>query len=218
MLDLLRFAFALLPLAAYCNILGLLRMRSVPTVLSGAMDFLLLGLAMVGLIAIGPIELFFPRAAYSLLGEWVWLVLLALYFFVVMLIALNGSPKLIVYGLSVDELKKSLCDALAESNMQSEWLGNIVELSELGVRASIEKAGRYSVSQIQSAGREQSLVGWFNLEQVLVKTLSKHRVRQHRHAVIWLLTSFVLFGVAVLMLSTELPRLKQAISVLLQGE
>ena len=95
MLDLLRFAIAILPLAAYFNVLGLMRLRSAPTVVSGAMDLLLLGLALLGVVAIGPIELFFPRAAYSLLGIWIWIVLIALYCFVLMLVALNTAPKLV---------------------------------------------------------------------------------------------------------------------------
>ncbi|MEQ1827227.1 MAG: hypothetical protein ABL921_14825 [Pirellula sp.] len=214
MFDLLRFATALLPLAAYTNVLGLLRLRASPTVLNGAMDFLLLGMAMVGLIAIGPIELFFPRAAYSLLGGWVWFVLLALYFFVVLLIALNLPPKIIVYGLDADDLKKAVCQILEEQQLQSDWLGDMLEIPILGIRAHIEQAGRASVSQIQSTGNKQQLNGWFELERMLVKKTSSMRTNQHRNGVIWLITSFALFGMAALFISTDLPRLKQAVSML----
>ena len=135
MLDLLRFAFAILPLAAYTNVLGLLRLRARPTVISGAMDTLLLGLALIGLVAIGPIELFFPRGASALLGGWVWFVLLALYFFILMLVALNTSPKLVVYGLDSKSLKQHVCEVLEQQKIRAEWLGDLVDLPELGVRA-----------------------------------------------------------------------------------
>ena len=72
-------------------------------------------------VAIGPIELFFPRAAYSLLGDWVWIVLIALYFFVLMLIALNTSPKLVVYGLDHGKLRLQVCELL--ENEKSERSG-----------------------------------------------------------------------------------------------
>lgn len=212
MLDLLRFALAILPLAAYTNVLGLLRLRASPTVLSGAMDTLLLGLAVVGVVAIGPIELFFPRAAYSLLGGWVWFVLIALYFFILMLIALNTSPKLVVYGLDANELKKQLCESLAENQIQADWLGSLVELPELGVRACIEPAARGCISQIQAAGKAQNLTGWFTLERLLVEKVSGLRTGQRGEAAFWLLTSCALFGLAAVLISNELPRLQQAIA------
>jgi hypothetical protein len=214
MLDLIRFAIALLPLAAYTNVLGLLRLRSVPTVLSGAMDFVLLGLAVIGLMAIGPIELFFPRAAYSLLGIWVWIVLIALYFFMIMLIALNTAPKLIVYGLEARVLKKAVSELLAENEVRSDWLGDIVEIPDFGVRACIEPAGRSAVAQIHSAGKEQSLTGWLTLERLLTHKVATMRIDQKRQAIKWILTSFLLFGVATFFISSDLPRLQQAMSIL----
>jgi len=216
MLDLIRFAIALLPLAAYTHVLGLLRLRSVPTVLSGAMDFLLLGLAVIGFVAIGPIELFFPRAAYSLLGIWVWVVLIALYFFVVMLVALNTAPKLIVYGLSASDLKTIVCEMLTEQQVQAAWLGDVVELPELGIRACIEQAGRASVSHIQSTGKQQNIMGWYTLERLLVKKLSTVRVQQRHQAMVWLMTSFLLFGLAAFLISNDLPRLKQAMLMMFE--
>lgn len=218
MLDLLRFALAILPLAAYFNVLGLLRLRSKPTVLSGAMDTLLLGLAVIGLIAIGPIELFFPRAAYSLLGGWVWFVLIALYFFVLMLIALNTSPKLVVYGLDAGQLKLHLCELLAENQIKADWLGSMVELPELGVRACIESAGRGRISQIQSAGKVQNLTGWFTLERLLVDKVRSTKISQRGEAIIWLVMSFALFGIAAVFISSELPRLHQAIAGIFESQ
>ena len=202
----------MLPLAAYTNVMGLLRLRSVPTVLSGALDFLLLGLAVVGLAAIGPIELFFPRAAYSLLGIWVWIFLLALYFFVVMLIALNTAPKLIVYGLDADALKSCVCDLLIENQVRSEWLGDIVVLPELGVRACVEQAGRTNVAHVHAAGGQQSLTGWLTLEKMLVQKVSSIRINQQRQAIVWLIASFILFGLAAVFVGNDLPRLQQTMS------
>ena len=212
MLDLLRFALALLPLAAYTNVLGLLRLRSSPTVMSGAMDTLLLGLALVGIIAIGPIELFFPRAAYSLLGGWVWFVLIALYIFILLLVALNTPPKLILYGLNVNELKTKLCELLVDHQVKADWLGDLVELPELGVRACIESAGRGNISQLLAAGKVQNLSGWFTLERLLVESAAKTKSRQTSEAIYWMLISFVLFGMASLLIANDLPRLHQAVA------
>ena len=214
--DLLRFAIALLPLAAYANVLGLLRLRACPTVLSGAMDLILLGFAVIGLIAIGPIELFFPRAAYSLLGGWVWIILISLYLFVLMLLALNSTPKLVVYGLDRTALREQVCDLLQTEQIRSEWMGDLLELPELGVRACIEQAGR-GVSQIHSTGKQQNLTGWFTLERLLVNKLASTRIRQLPLAVLWLNVSFVLFGIAAVLIANDLPRLQQAMASIFEG-
>ena len=218
MLDLLRFAIAILPLAAYFNVLGLMRLRSAPTVVSGAMDLLLLGLALLGVVAIGPIELFFPRAAYSLLGIWIWIVLIALYFFVLMLMVLNTAPKLVVYGLDHRSLRTQLCELLDQEKIRSEWLGDMVDLPDLGVRACIEPAGRGCVSQVHSAGKQQDLTGWFTLERLLAKKISKSNIDQRGQAILLLLTSFVLFGIAVLLISNDLPRLQSVVVSFFDGD
>ena len=218
MLDLLRFAIAILPLAAYFNVLGLMRLRSAPTVVSGAMDLLLLGLALLGVVAIGPIELFFPRAAYSLLGIWIWIVLIALYFFVLMLMVLNTAPKLVVYGLDHRSLRTQLCELLDQEKIRSEWLGDMVDLPELGVRACIEPAGRGCVSHVHSAGKQQDLTGWFTLERLLAKKISKSSIDQRGQAILLLLTSFVLFGIAVLLISNDLPRLQSVVVSFFDGD
>lgn len=217
MLDLLRFAAAILPLAAYTNVLGLLRLRSRPTVLSGAMDLLLLGLAVIGVIAIGPIELFFPRAAYSLLGEWVWIVLIALYLFLLLLLSLNTPPKLIVYGLDYHVLRAQVCELLEQEQIRSKWLGDLVELPELGVRAIVEPAGRGNVSQIHSAGGQQNLTGWFTLEKLLVNKLSSVRISQVVPGITLVAVSLLLLGIAAILISNDLPRLQQAMAALFDG-
>ena len=218
MLDLLRFALAILPLAAYTNVLGLLRLRSGPTVMSGAMDLLLLGLAIIGVVAIGPIELFFPRAAYALLGGWVWFVLIALYFFILMLIALNTSPKLVVYGLEAKLLKQHVCELLESQKIRAHWLGEFVEMPELGVRACIETAGRGSISQLKAAGKVQNLSGWFTLERLLVEKVATVATNQRGEAIFWLLTSFAIFGIAALLIGSELPRLQQVIAGMFESQ
>ena len=217
MLDLLRFAIAILPLAAYTNILGLLRLRSKPTVLSGAMDLLLLGLAVIGIVAIGPIELFFPRAAYSLLGAWVWIVLIALYLFILMLLVLNTAPKLVVYGLDHETLRVQVCELLDQEQIRSAWLGYLVDLPELGVRACIEPAGRGSVSQIHAAGKQQNLTGWFTLEKLLLEKVAKTRINQRRQAIFWLNVSFLLFAIAAVLISNDLLRLQQVMAGMFDG-
>jgi len=214
MLDLIRFSVAILPLAAYFQVLGLLRLRLRPTVINGATDFMLLGSAMVGLIAIGPIELFFPRAAYSILGPWVWFVLIALYFFVIILIALNSKFKLVVYGLDSESLKKTIQECLIQEQLEATWGNDIVEIPSLGLRASIEKAGIGKTSSLEAIGRRQNPMGWYAMEKILSTQLKPNASKQVAEACRWIALSLVLFGISAAMIAQDLPRLKRELAVM----
>lgn len=218
MLDLIRLSVALLPLAAYFQVLGLIRLRSRPTILNGATDFFLLAMAMMGLIAIGPIELFFPRAAYAILGPWVWGVLIALYFFVIMLIALNSKFKLIVYGLDSEALKKTIQDGLSQGQFEASWGKDIVEIPSLGLRASIEKAGVTKTASLEAIGRSQNPMGWYTMEKLIAKNLKPNTTTQKIEAFRWIALSLFLFGTSAAMIAQDLPRLKRELAILFEPD
>lgn len=176
MIDALRFAVALAPLGLYLLVLGMLRLRSKPTVLSGAMDIVLLGMGLSGMMIIGPLELFFPRAAYSILGNWVWLLLIGLYFFGLMLVALNLPPRIIVYGLDENALRCELQKILESNSIEHQWLEDVLVLPSLGMRVHVEAASSFDVSHIVSIGRSQNIAGWFAMERLLVNEM--HRAPQ----------------------------------------
>lgn len=214
MLDLIRCSIAILPLAAYFHVLGLIRLRPHPTVLSGATDFMLLCMGVVGLVAVGPIELFFPRAAYSILGPWVWGILIMLYFFVILLIALNAKLKLIVYGLDSESLKNAIQEILALEQIEATWGNQILEIPSLGLRASIEKAGIRNTTSLEAIGRAQNPIGWYTLEKLLAKQLKAASSKQTADAWLWIAFSLVLFGVGASMIAQDLPRLKNELAVM----
>jgi hypothetical protein len=218
MLDLIRLSVALLPLAAYFQVLGLIRLRSRPTILNGATDFFLLAMGLMGLIAIGPIELFFPRAAYAILGPWVWGVLIALYFFVIMLIALNSKFKLIVYGLDSEALKKTIQDGLSQEQFETSWGKDIVEIPSLGLRASIEKAGVSKTASLEAIGRSQNPMGWYTMEKLIAKNLRPNTTTQKIEAFRWIALSLFLFGTSAAMIAQDLPRLKRELAILFEPD
>jgi hypothetical protein len=218
MLDLIRLSVALLPLAAYFQVLGLIRLRSRPTILNGATDFFLLAMGLMGLIAIGPIELFFPRAAYAILGPWVWGVLIALYFFVIMLIALNSKFKLIVYGLDSEALKKTIQDGLSQEQFETSWGKDIVEIPSLGLRASIEKAGVSKTASLEAIGRSQNPMGWYTMEKLIAKNLKPNTTTQKIEAFRWIALSLFLFGTSAAMIAQDLPRLKRELAILFEPD
>ena len=101
-MDPLRLAIAFLPLAAYFLVLGLLNLRRRPLLTSGAADLAALGVALTGLVFIGPIELFRPEGATGELGDYIWLFMIALYWLWVGLAVLVTRPRLVIYNVSLD--------------------------------------------------------------------------------------------------------------------
>ncbi|TWU32910.1 hypothetical protein [Novipirellula artificiosorum] len=102
---------ALLPLIGYLILLGVIRVIGRPLVTTGARDIAALGIAISGLVAVGPAELFFPAAAASAFGPYVWVSLALFYFLCVLLVALTSKPRLVAYGRSAQEIYEPLLKA-----------------------------------------------------------------------------------------------------------
>ncbi len=140
---------ALLPLIGYLLQLGLIRASGKCLVTTGGRDIAALGFSVAGLVAIGPGELFFPKAAAGVFGPWVWLALLAFYSLIVALIALTSRPRLVVYGRTPDQLLDPLLESAREldSDATSDPEKLEVFLPKLNVRLRVAgPPGIYSAS------------------------------------------------------------------------
>lgn len=102
---------AFTPLIVYLLCLAVIRVSGKPWVTTGGRDTAAVLLAVSGLVVVGPMELFFPKATAYLLGPWVWAPLLFLYFLFGCLMIINSRPKLIVYGRTSDQLFPALVRA-----------------------------------------------------------------------------------------------------------
>ena len=102
---------ALLPLVGYLLVLGMVRFSGRALVTTGARDLAALGIALAGMFAIGPAELFFPATAATVFGSIVWLALIAFYFLTLALVCLTVTPKLVLYGRTAEETYDSLLRA-----------------------------------------------------------------------------------------------------------
>ena len=103
---------ALVPLVGYLALVGLIRISGNTLITTGARDIGAIGLAISGLVAVGPAELFFPTAAATAFGPTVWLILIVFYALCVALVALTSKPRLVVYGRTPEEIYEPLLNAL----------------------------------------------------------------------------------------------------------
>lgn len=169
MITAVSFAIAAIPMAMYLAMLGVLRLRRQPFVTTGWRDVATLGIAVIGLVAIGPIQLFFPSYAAAHFSGWVWGLLLALYLLSLLLLVLSCRPRLIVYGISEDTFYQVLLAAAQRVDSEANWHGQILTLPSARLQLATEPTGALGVQQASSVSSLATVGPWLELERELVK-------------------------------------------------
>jgi hypothetical protein len=200
--DPLRMAIALVPLAAYGLLIGILNARRRPYLTTGGADLAALGAALTGLVLVGPIELFRPEEASAEFGNYVWLFLLLLYWLCLWLIVLLGRPRLVVYNISSEELRPVLAEAARAIDPHARWAGDSLSLPTLGVQLHLETFDIMRHVSLVASGAKQDLTGWRQLSGQLYQRLQSLRVASNPRALgIVLLAILMLAGSMAHMLS-----------------
>lgn len=141
---------------------------------TGARDATALGVAISGLVIAGPMELFMPPAAADRFSGWVWILLLMFYGLCVSLFILLMRPRLVIYNVSVDQLRPILMNVVQDIDKDSRWAGDSLTVPGLGIQLHVEPSILRNV-QLVSSGPKQSLEGWLTLEQKLAESLKPMR-------------------------------------------
>ena len=195
--DPLRLTIALVPLASYSLLIGLLNARPRPFVTTGGADLAALGAALSGLILVGPIELFRPEEAASVeFGQYVWILMLVLYWLCVLLTVLLAKPRLVVYNISIEQLRPVLAETARTIDPQARWAGDSLALPTLGVQLHLESLELMRNVTLVSSGGSQSLTGWRRLGSELYHRLKPLRVTPNPRALGILLAALILMAVS----------------------
>ena len=158
-------AIGFVPVAAYLLMLGWIHLRGRPVVTSSYRDVMVMGLAVTGLVVIGPMQLFFPNAAASRFQfvVVVWLLLLALWFLGLTLVALSQRPRVIIYGGRGRQVRDALEQIVRHMDPQAIFLGNLVRLPERQMQFEIEDRAVLGIVQVCATRSPQNLDGWSEL-------------------------------------------------------
>ncbi len=158
--DPLRLAIALVPVGAYALVLALVNARRRPFLTSGGCDLAALGVALSGLMFVGPLELFRPEAATREFGNYIWLFLLSLYWLGLLLALLVARPRLVVYNISSEELRPVLVEAAARLDDDVRWAGNHLTLPRLDVHLHLDSLNMMRNVSLVASGGQQNIDGW----------------------------------------------------------
>ncbi|MFV2066072.1 MAG: hypothetical protein ACC645_03765 [Pirellulales bacterium] len=171
LIDPFRLNVAFVPLAAYCLLLGLINLRRRPLLTTGARDLASLSLAVAGLVAVGPLDLFMPATAANRFGPYVWLLLLAVYALIVTFLILSARPRLVLYNISTDTLRPILAEVAVGLDRGARWAGDSLFLPALGIQLHLEGfTAMRNVSVIASEPR-QDPGKWRRLEIALASAI-----------------------------------------------
>jgi len=191
-MDPFRLCLALGPVAIYLLLLGAINLSRRPFLVSGTRDTAALGLAVSGLILVGPMELFLPLPAALRFGSYVWVLLMALYGLVLVLVLLLSRPRLVIYNIASGELRPILADAVTRLDAEARWAGDSLWLPTLGVQLCLESLTALRNVALVSAGPHQNYLGWRRLELGLRAALDQYEVPRNWRATVLTATGLAL--------------------------
>ncbi|MEM9585757.1 MAG: hypothetical protein AAGA03_00630 [Planctomycetota bacterium] len=194
------------PLVVYLAAFGLMRILGWVWVTSVSVEIMTLGFALMGFVAIGPAELFFPRAASAFFGPVVWVAVLMLYFLCVSLYALTRPMKLCVYGLSAADLYQPLLQAASNLDREAEGINERlqVRMPNSGIQIRVDGYTGVQYAQVTTFEPNLSLQFWLDLHKHLRAQVINHSAR-HRTGGWMMLTVAAALAILVALFCVDQP-------------
>lgn len=197
LIDPLRLAIAVIPLAAYGLVIGWINARRRPYLTSGGCDLAALGVAISGLVFVGPLELFRPEAATRSFGGFIWIFLLLFYWLALLLTVLLTRPRLVVYNTRIEELHPILAEVASRLDPAARWAGNQLAMPTLGIQLHFDSVDLMRNVSLVASGPRQNLDSWRRIARELSSALVKVRVRPNPRAIGFFAVSVSLTMVAL---------------------
>lgn len=190
---------ALVPLIAYLLVISMVRLSGRALVTTGGRDIAALAMAVSGLLAVGPAELFFPNAAATVFGPAVWLALAVFYGLSVSLIVLSFSPRIAVYGRTAEELYEPLLAAAKTLDANAAGDRGLLQMTlpALGIHLRIDGHRGIDYAQIVAFEPNVSLGFWSKLLAATRAEVQGQTPPLPRRGFAMLFFAFVLGGVLI---------------------
>jgi hypothetical protein len=173
---------ALAPLAAYLLWLSWAHVRRRPLAVSGAFDAAILAAAVSGLAVVGPLALVMPVTGGS---PWSWPVVAVLCVLAVAVCVLVSRPRLVIYNITVEQLRPLVAEVVSAIDPQARWAGESAALPGRGFQVHIEGNGPLRAVSIVNVGERSSPEGWGEFTRRLRGGLRGLRVRRSPWAAVF---------------------------------
>jgi hypothetical protein len=181
------------PLGVYLLLLGIVNLAPRPMIVSGTRELVSLGLALAGLMIVGPMQLFMPEEAAGRFGWGVWALLGAFYALCLSLVVMLNRPRLVVYNVTLDTLRTVLAETAAALDHDSNWAGRALSMPQMRVHLQLESYPPLGNASMVATGGDQSVGGWRRLEGAMRRAL-RSAPPARRPGALWM----ALVGLAIL--------------------
>lgn len=184
---------ALLPPAAYLIVIGLLHLRRRPSAVAGGWDAAAVALAAASAVIVGPLDLLLPS---SVAGAWRWGLGLACFALVAVTVQLATRPRLIVYNVSLEQLRPIVAQVATALDPAARWAGETVALPGRDVQVHLDGRGGMRSVSLVTLGSRTSPEGWAEFSRRTRRAVRQLRVRSSPWAAPFLAAGGALIAVA----------------------
>lgn len=182
-LDRLPLWAAFIPLSLYLLAVGAAHLRRRPVAIGGGWDWALLGVAVAGLMVVGPLALLQPAMGNA---PWTVILLLVLFVLLVALGALVSRPRLVIYNITLDQLRPLLADVVKALDASARWAGSTAALPARHLEVRVDGHGPWRTVSLVAGGERSGADGWNELCRRLRQKLGGLRVRSSPWAALFL--------------------------------
>ncbi len=194
-MDPFRLCLAFGPLAIYLLVIGIINLSRRPIITNGTRETIALGMAVAGLILIGPMELFLPVASAAFFGPYLYLLLGGFYSMTLLFIVLVQSPRINIYNINAEQLQHVLPGLAVQLDSDSRFAGDCLLMPHLKVQLHVDRFSPLRSISLVPVGDQQSFQGWNTLERSLATELAKVPVTPSPQGVLLLIVAIGMLAI-----------------------
>jgi hypothetical protein len=178
----------------YLLAVGLLNLRRRPVAIAGGWDLALLATAVVGPAIAGPLDILQPAGT-----GWPWRLVIPLvcFAFVTAVVLLATRPRLVVYNISLDQLRPVVAEIASRLDPGARWAGETVALPGRGVQVHLDGRGALRGMSLVAIGAKTSPEGWADVSRRVRHAIRQLRVRPNPWAAVFVGIGGLLVAAAV---------------------
>jgi hypothetical protein len=161
--------------------IAVVHVRHRPLAVPGGWDLAIVAAAVAGLAMAGPLDHIQPVA---IRGPWRLVLPAVLCGLLVALAILVARPRLVVYNVTLEQLRPVVAQVAASLDRQSRWAGETVALPGRGIQVTLDGRTARCVSLAAIGGRT-SPEGWAEFSRRVRRSVRVLRVRSSPWAVVF---------------------------------